>query len=289
MTALAHRSMPGAAQRLGRVTRMSPAAAHAIGCVLAFAAVACGVIYLMDAADASGLHRSRALLATAHARVAAARRMLPTAAAQQRDRGSAALRDRGAPATPAWPALLLELADLAGASGLRIVSIEPGSTDQTAPEGRRTVRMVAEGGFAALLRLTDGVARFQALVVPTRLQIERKASAARMDVTLDVFPGLRPASMPGDAAAPPAVTAAGDPFGGTGEPMSDDSAPRLAGTIRDARAALALFESGNGKFSTVAPGDALGAARVTRVEAGAVTLATADGARRFVVDDGGHP
>ncbi|HDR9000213.1 TPA: pilus assembly protein, partial [Burkholderia vietnamiensis] len=66
-------------------------------------------------------------------------------------------------------------------------------------------------------------------------------------------------------------------------------APRLAGTIRDARAALALFESGNGKFSTVAPGDALGAARVTRVEAGAVTLATADGARRFVVDDGGNP
>ncbi|CAM2338511.1 pilus assembly protein [Burkholderia vietnamiensis] len=289
MTALAYRSMPGVAQRLGRVTRMSPAAAHAIGCVLAFTAVACGVIYLMDAADASGFHRSRALLATAHARVAAARRMLPTAAAQQRDRGSAALRDRGAPATPAWPALLLELADLAGASGLRIVSIEPGRADQTAPEGRRTVRMVAEGGFAALLRLTDGLARFQALVVPTRLQIERKASAARMDVTLDVFAELRPASMPGDAAAPPAVTAAGDPFGGTGEPMSDDSAPRLAGTIRDARAALALFESGNGKFSTVAPGDALGAARVTRVEAGAVTLATADGARRFVVDDGGNP
>jgi hypothetical protein len=161
MTALAHRSMPGAAQRLGRVTRMSPAAAHAIGCVLAFTAVACGVIYLMDAADASGLHRSRALLATAHARVAAARRMLPTAAAQQRDRGTAAQRDTDAPATPAWPALLLELADLAGASGLRIVSIEPGSTDQTAPEGRRTVRMVAEGGFAALLRLTDGLARFK--------------------------------------------------------------------------------------------------------------------------------
>jgi hypothetical protein len=67
--------------------------------------------------------------------------------------------------------------------------------------------------------------------------------------------------MPGDAAAPPAVTAAGDPFGGTGEPMSDDSAPRLAGTIRDARAALALFESGNGKFSTVAPGDARRGAR----------------------------
>ncbi|KVF42746.1 hypothetical protein [Burkholderia vietnamiensis] len=281
MTALAYRSMPGVAQRLGRVTRMSPAVAHAIGCVLAFTAVACGVIYLMDAADASGFHRSRALLATAHARVAAARRMLPTAAAQQ--------RDRGAPATPAWPALLLELADLAGASGLRIVSIEPGRADQTAPDGRRTVRMVAEGGFAALLRLMDGLARLRALVVPTRLQIERKASAARMDVTLDVFPGLRPASMPGDAAAPPAVTAAGDPFGGRGEPMSDDSAPRLAGTIRDARAALALFESGNGKFSTVAPGDALGAARVTRVEAGAVTLATADGARRFVVDDGGHP
>ncbi|WP_322026649.1 pilus assembly protein [Burkholderia sp. BCC1977] len=288
MTAIVQRSMPDGAAWLGRVTRMSPAAAHAVGCVLAFASVMVGGIHLMDAVDASGLVRSHALLATAHVRAADAQRLL--AAAPRRDTDRAAGRDPGSPRAPGWPALMLELADLAGASGLRIVSIEPRRTDDASPDGRRTVRIVADGGFPALLRLMGGLASFPALVVPSRLQIERKPPASRLDMTIDVFPGLSGARVADGMASQLAGAPSDDPFGGAGSPaVADDIAPRLAGTIRDVRTGLALFDAGDGAFATVAPGEAFGVSRVVSVDAGAVTLATADGARRFVVDDGGRP
>ncbi|UEP35077.1 pilus assembly protein [Burkholderia ambifaria] len=290
MTAIVHRSVPGVAGALGRVTRVSPATAHAVGCVAAFVSVLLGGIHLLDAGDWSGLARSRALLATAQARAADTQRAL--AAAQRHDPapGSAAGRNISSTRAPAWPALMLELADLAGASGLRIVSIEPQRADDAAPDGRRTVRIVADGGFPALLRLMGGLAGLPALVVPSVLHIERKPPTARVDMTIDVFPALPGARLP-DGAAPMLAGASGDdPFGGAGSLMVDDDAvPRLAGTIRDARAGLALFDAGDGAFATVARGEALGAARVMRVDADAVTLATADGARRFVMDDGGRP
>jgi hypothetical protein len=185
---------------------------------------------------------------------------------------------------------MLELADLAGASGLRIVSIEPQRADDAAPDGRRTVRIVADGGFPALLRLMGGLAGLPALVVPSVLHIERKPPTARVDMTIDVFPALPGARLPGGTAPMLAGAPGDDPFGGAGSlTVADDAVPRLAGTIRDARAGLALFDAGDAGFATVARGEALGAARVMRVDADAVTLATADGARRFVMDDGARP
>jgi len=286
MTAIVHRSVPGVAGALGRVTRVSPATAHAVGCVAAFVSVLLGGIHLMDAGDWSGLARSRALLATAQARAADTQRAL--AAAQRHD--PAAGRNVSSTRAPAWPALMLELADLAGASGLRIVSIEPQRADDAAQDGRRTVRIVADGGFPALLRLMGGLAGLPALVVPSVLHIERKPPTARVDMTIDVFPALPGARLPGGAAPTLAGASGDDPFGGAGSlTVDDDAVPRLAGTIRDARAGLALFDAGDAGFATVARGEALGAARVMRVDADAVTLATADGARRFVMDDGGRP
>ncbi|NHL65099.1 pilus assembly protein [Burkholderia ambifaria] len=290
MTAIVHRSVPGVAGALGRVTRISPATAHAVGCVAAFVSVLLGGIHLMDAGDWSGLARSRALLATAQARAADTQRAL--AATQRHDPapGPAAARNVSSRRAPAWPALMLELADLAGASGLRIVSIEPQRADDAAPDGRRTVRIVADGGFPALLRLMGGLAGLPALVVPSVLHIERKPPTARVDMTIDVFPALPGGRLPDGAARMLAGASGDDPFGGAGSlTVADDAVPRLAGTIRDARAGLALFDAGDAGFATVARGEALGAARVMRVDAGAVTLATADGARRFVMDDGGRP
>ncbi|RQR28111.1 pilus assembly protein [Burkholderia sp. Bp9143] len=288
MTVIVHRSTRDGAEWLGRVTRMSPAAAHAVGCVLAFAFVMAGSIHLMDAVDASGLARSRALLATAQVRAADAQRLL--AAAPRRDMGPAAGRIPSSPRAPGWPALMLELADLAGVSGLRIVSIEPRRTDDAVPDGRRTVRIIADGGFPALLRLMGGLASFPALVVPSRLHIERKPPESRVDMTIDVFPALSGARVPDGTVPVLAGAPSDDPFGGAGSPtVTVDTAPRLAGTIRDVRTGLALFDAGDGVFATVAPGEAFGVSRVVSVDAGAVTLATADGARRFVVDDGGRP
>ncbi len=289
MTAVAQRFMPGVAGSLGRMTRVSPATAHAVGCVVAFVFVMAGGIHLTDAVDWSGLARSRALLATARVRAADTQRLLATAA-RRRDTDPAAGRNVRSPSALAWPALMLELADLAGASGLRIVSIEPRRPDEAAPDGRRTVRIVADGGFAALLRLMGGLAGFPALVVPSVLYIERKPPTSRVDMTIDVFPALTGARFPGGSLPVLAGTPGDDPFGGAGLPtVADDAVPRLAGTFRDARTGLALFDAGDGVFAAVAPGEALGASRVMRVDAEAVTLATADGARRLVVGDGGRP
>lgn len=288
MTAIVHQSMPDGAEWLGRVTRMSPVAVHAVGCALAFAFVMGVGVYLMNAVDGSGLARSHALLATAQIRAADAQRLL-AAAAPRRDMGPAAGRDASSPPAPAWPALMLELADVVRGSGLRVVSIEPRRTDDAAPDGRRTVRIVAEGGFPALLRLMGGLASFPVLAVPSGLHIERKPPASRVDMTIDVFPALSGARAPHGAEAVLAGARSGDPFGGAGSPtMADDMTPRLAGTIRDGRTGLALFDAGDGAFATVAPGEAFGVSRVVSVDAGAVTVATTGGARRLVVDDGGH-
>lgn len=292
MTAIVHRSMSGEADWLGRMRRMRPGTAHAVGCVLACLAVMAGGVYFADTADWSGLAHSRALLAAAQMRVADAQRVLVAApAAQPGDTRPAAGRGDRVVHPPAWPVLMLELADLAGASGLRVVSIEPRRTDGAAPDGRRTVRIVADGGFPALLRMVGGLVSFSALAVPSVLHIERKPSGLRVDMSVDVFPALSGGGAGDEAARMLASAVPGDdPFGGAGQSAAaDDQEPRLAGTIRDVRAGLALFDAGDGAFVAVAPGEALGASRVVRVDAEAVMLATADGARRFVVGDGGRP
>ncbi|WP_406806117.1 pilus assembly protein [Burkholderia semiarida] len=288
MTALVHRPVPLEGAAPGRVSRMSPAAVHAAGCVLVFAAVLAGGIHLVNAADWSGLARSRALLAAAQARAADAQRMLASAA-QWRDGHHASTRDDRLPPAPEWAALMLELADLASSSGLQGVSIEPQRADGAAPDGRRTVHIAADGGFSALLHLVGGLARFPVLAVPSALRIERGVSAERVDMSIDVFPAL-PAISAAEGNTPVRAVAPGaDPFGEAGLAEAAGHAARLAGTIRDARAGLALFDDGDGTFTTVAPGEVLGAARVVRVERAAVMLATADGSQRLVLDDGGRP
>ncbi|NTZ84506.1 pilus assembly protein [Burkholderia metallica] len=288
MTALVHRPALRGGAGPGRMPRVSPAAMHAAGCVLAFVAVLAGGIHLANTADWSGLAHSRALLAAAQARAADAQRVLASAG-QRRDGHRASTRDDRLPHAPEWAALMLELADLAASSGLHGVSIEPQRADGAAPDGRRTVHIAADGGFRALLHMVGGLARFPVLAVPSALRIERGVSAARVDMSVDVFPAL-PATTAAAANTPVrAVAPDADPFGEAGPAEAAGRAARLAGTIRDARTGLALFDDGDGAFTTVAPGEVLGAARVVRVDRAAVTLATADGSQRLVLDDGGRP
>lgn len=288
MTTLVHRPALGGGVGPGGMPRVSPAAAHAAGCVLAFAAVLGGGIHLANAADWSGLAHSRALLAAAQARAADAQRVLASAG-QRRDGHRALMRDDRLPHAPEWAALMLELADLAASSGLSGISVEPQRADGAAPDGRRTVHIAADGGFRALLHMVGGLARFPVLAVPSALRIERGTSAARVDMSVDVFPAL-PATTTADGNTPVRVAAPdADPFGDAGADEAAGHAARFAGTIRDARAGLALFDDGDGAFTAVAPGDVLGAARVVRIDRAAVTLATADGSQRLVLDDGGRP
>ncbi|MGU3778699.1 pilus assembly protein [Burkholderia metallica] len=290
MTALAHRFAPRSTGRRRGMRRVSPALAHGAGCVVVFTAVLAGGIHLANAADWSGLAHSRVLLAAAQGREADAHRVL-AAASRQRDVHPAAAHGDRLPHAPEWAALMLELADRAASSGLHRVSIEPLRADGAMPDGRRTVRIVAAGGFRALLRMVGGLAHFPVLAVPTALRVERSNEAARVEMSVDVFPALPAATSTGGSAPVLADAPGADPFGDAGSSDAQGPAARLAGTIRDGRAGLALFGDGEGggAFTAVAPGESLGAARVVRVDPVAVTLATADGVYRVTLDDGGRP
>ncbi|WP_446904444.1 pilus assembly protein [Burkholderia sp. YIM B11467] len=288
MTALTHRGALRGDAWLSGKWRVSPAAAHVAGCALAFVAVLAGGIHLANSGDWGGLAHSRTLLAAAQVRAADAQRVL-AAAAQRRDAHPAPARDDRLSRAPEWAALMLELADLAASSGLNGVSIEPQRADGAAPDGRCTVRIVADGGFGALLHMIGGLARFPVLAVPSALRVERGIQSARVEMSIDVFPALPAVTTAGGTVLVQAAALDTDPFGGAGPSDAEGRATRLAGTIRDARAGLALFDDGDGAFTAVAPGEALGAARVVRVDPAAVTLATADGAHRLVMGDGGRP
>ncbi|KVG25529.1 hypothetical protein [Burkholderia ubonensis] len=287
MTALAYRFGSGEGGRNGATRRALPVASHVAGCVLAFGMVLAGGVHLSAAADWSGLARSRASLDAAMARAAEAERALAQAAMH---RAASAKTDdgRGEPAAPGWPALMLELAELAASSGLRVVSFEPQPEPGARQDVRRTVRIVADGGFPALRRMVGALATLPVLVVPTAISAERAGRAARVGLSLDVFP-----AMPGGRAAygdrPIAVASQdADPFGIGDEPGTGDTLPsRLAGVMRDARTGLALFDDGAGAITAVAAGEAVGAMRVVRVEADAVTLVTRSGPRRMGLDDEG--
>ncbi|AYZ67087.1 pilus assembly protein [Burkholderia multivorans] len=287
MTAPAYRFGIGDGGRNGAARRALPVASHVAGCVLAFGVVLAGGVHLSAAEDWSGLARSRASLDAARARAAEAERALAQAAMH---RAAPAKTDdgRGAPAAPGWPALMLDLAELAASSGLRVVSIEPQPEPGARQDVRRTVRIVADGGFPALRRMVGALATLPVLVVPTAINAERAGRAARVGLSLDVFP-----AMPGGRAAygdrPIAVASQdADPFGIGDEPGTGDTLPsRLAGVMRDARTGLALFDDGAGAITAVAAGETVGAMRVVRVEADAVTLATRNGPRRMGLDDEG--
>ncbi|MGS0895795.1 GspMb/PilO family protein [Burkholderia stagnalis] len=273
------------------IRRVPPAVAHAAGCALAFAVVLAGGIHLADAADWSGRARSHALLEAARAHATDAERVL-AAAAQRGDARIASGSGDRSPPEPEWAAVMLALADLVASNGLRIASIEPQGADAAGPDGRRAVRIVADGGFPALRRVIDGLARFPVLVVPAALHVERGPLAARVEMSLDVFPALPgvTAGAGAKSAAAAAVAPDDDPFSGAGSSEAAAGlALRLAGVIRGVSAGLAVFDDGDGAFLAVAPGEALGMSRVVRVDAGAVTLATADGPHRLVLNDGARP
>ncbi|KVC64070.1 pilus assembly protein [Burkholderia ubonensis] len=287
MTAPAYRFGIGDGRRNGATRHALPVALHVAGCVLAFGVVLAGGVHLSAAADWGGLARSRASLDAARARAAEAERALAQAAVH---RAAPAKTDdgRGEPAAPGWPALMLDLAELAASSGLRVVSFEPQAEPGARQDVRRTVRIAADGGFPALRRMVGALATLPVLVVPTAISAERAGRAARVGLSLDVFP-----AMPGGRAAygdrPIAVASQdADPFGIGDEPGTGDTLPsRLAGVMRDARTGLALFDDGAGAITVVAAGETVGAMRVVRVEADAVTLATRNGPRRMGLDDEG--
>lgn len=290
MTAISQQSWLGNSGRHGARHDMRPGIMHVAGCALAFGAVLAGGIYLMNAAGWNGVAHERAARDATQARVAAAERVLADAA--HGNAPAAVSADDGRERASGWPVLMLELAELAASSGLRVVSLEPQSAQDggnaTASDARRTVLIMAHGGFPALQRMIGGLAALPVLVVPTAMRVERDASASRVQLSLDVFPALPGGGAVSDDMPTAHASIAADPFSGGAEPETGDaSVSRLAGVMWDARAGLALFDDRAGTITTAAAGETVGGMRVMRIESDGVMFATASGPRRIAMDDGG--
>ncbi len=280
---------PGGVWQSGAARARWLACGQVAGCVLAFGVVLAGGIHLADRADWSGLAYSRAALEEVSARVVAAERAIQEAARLAPPPAEPEFAEDHGHA-PGWASLMLRLAELAAASGLQLQSLEPQDSQGEQAVPRRTVRIVAHGGYPALLRFVGGFAALPALVVPAAVRIDSGrrggAAAPRVEMSLDVLgalPGGDETLVGGEIVA----AAEGDPFDGADGREADHAVPaRLAGVIRDARAGLALFDDGAGGIATVAAGEQVGSTRVVRVEPDGVALATADGPRRIGVGEG---
>lgn len=283
------------------------------------AAFACGVfvcgVYAGRDADWGGVERGRAALESVAAREARARRLL--AAASGRSAPSAgAERSPAQPQTPSdWA---MRLAGHAGASGLRVRKLERlggeragergdvgaderatratkttnkaahGSGNQAANEAADYVFAIsAEGDFDALYRFLSGLAALPALVVPVTSNVKRDDGATLLEARLDVWPALPGAEADGPPPADARAVPVADPFSAMPMQAIDDAAgaARLVGVIRDRLSGLALFERGSGAWS-VAPGQTVDGARVARIRAAGVTLATHGGGRRVMTVGG---
>jgi hypothetical protein len=159
------------------------------------------------------------------------------------------------------------------------------------------LRIAGKTQFAGFYAFVQGLSTLSAQVVPEAVSVKPESGALVFAATLHVFEGIS-----ARRAQPAAVKAAVGPAGGESgrspvDPFrvdvaarqADASASRLVGLVRDASRTLAVFEGASGAHATlVAAGQALGAERVVRIDAGGVLLASRTGERRIALQEGGR-
>lgn len=249
--------------------------------VVAFAAFVLGEQGLRSA-DLDGFDASRAALAEAQHRLTDARRAV-TQLPALRDEA----RERARHARPAvWTSAddVRTLSALADDSGLTLVSLEPGAESGAATDTMRPVQLAARGDFAEVLQFIDGLTTLPVLVVPFDVEIRRDGNMLSVNATLQVFSRLSPVanvSSHVDADDEPEIVFY-DPFSqrATGVDASVDVGLRLVGLLRDRVHALALVDTDDGPIAAE-PGQQVGDARVTRIDADGLTLTTSLGARQL--------
>ncbi|HTH58726.1 MAG TPA: hypothetical protein VL689_01055 [Paraburkholderia sp.] len=234
------------------------------------AALACMVtVFACVASDVAGS-------TTAQAALAAARRDL--ADAQHAQRALPALKQATASETLRDPPKRHDSADaahsvseLAAASGLSLVSLEPGARSGQGAESSSVLKVAAQGGFAQWRSFLQELAHAPALIVPGEVTIRRgTGSSLSLAATLSVFEALPsvPATVANDDAA-----ARHDPFARSGVDGAGSSADlRLAGLIQDSKHAVVLIESPRGT-DAVERGGRIDGERVVRIAMPGVTLA----------------
>ena len=196
--------------------------------------------------------------------------------------------------------IVADLAALAARTGVTLRALEPASVADSAHLRSsslkpRALRITGRTQFAGFYAFLQGLSALSAQVVPETVSVKRESGALSFAATLHVFGGIsarraQPAAV--KAAASPAGGESGrspaDPFGvDMAARQADAYVSRLVGLFRDASRSLAVFEgAGGAQARLVAPGQALGAERVVRIDAGGVLLASRTGKRRIALQEG---
>lgn len=272
--------------------------------LMAYVALAAGAFVLVTAGWRALRNGSSA--ASAASIVALERRLLESRAKLAQLPEMRAAASKQAEAARAYRALggdrraVADLAALAARTGVTLHALEPASAADSVhlrhdgPKPR-ALRIAGRGDFAGFFRFLQGLPTLPALVVPEVVSVKRESGALAFAATLHVFEGVA-----AQHALPAAAKAMAGPAGGESgrspaDPFRvdmaarrpDASASRLVGLVRDASRSLAVFEGASGAQATlVAPGQAIGAERVVRIDLGGVLLASRAGERRIVLREG---
>ncbi|MCX5544455.1 hypothetical protein M3A49_34180 [Paraburkholderia sp. CNPSo 3076] len=214
--------------------------------------------------DPLGVHAARAALEAAQRRYGDARQVLARLPAL---REAAARTTSRAPRAGNSADDIRRTSQLAAQSGLVLHALEPGVAGGAQAEAFRSIKLVAQGSFAQLRGLLEGLAREPALTVPFELAIRRIGTGLSVSATLRVYDALPAVPL---AAAPAA--AARDPFTHAAAAGRAEDGWRLAGILQDRQRILALVETPEGVVTAQA-GEAIGDARVLAIGPARVVVA----------------
>ncbi|MCP3708247.1 hypothetical protein M3I54_14825 [Paraburkholderia sp. CNPSo 3274] len=215
--------------------------------------------------DPLGVHAARAALQAAQKRNGDARQVLARLPA---------LRAAAARTTPRAPRAgnsaddIRRISQLAAQSGLVLHALEPGAVGGAQAEAFRSIRLAAQGNFAQLRGLLEGLASEPALTVPSELAIRRTGTGLSVSATLHVYDALPAVPL---AVASPAA-AAPDPFTHAATAGRAEDRWRLAGILQDRQRIVALVETPEGVVTAQA-GEAIGDARVLEIGPARVVVA----------------
>ncbi|CAD6557603.1 hypothetical protein LMG27952_06403 [Paraburkholderia hiiakae] len=220
--------------------------------------------------DPLGMHAARTALEDAQKRYGDARQVLA---------GLPALRAAAAQVPSAAPSAgnsaddIRHISQLAAQSGLVLHALEPGATGGAQTEAFRSIKLVAQGSFAQLRGLLEGLAREPVLTTPSELAIARTGTGLSVLATLRVYDALPavPLAVASSEAASPAA-AARDPFAHGAAAGRAEDGWRLAGILQDRQRIVALMETPEGVV-TARAGEAIGDARVLEIGPARVVVA----------------
>lgn len=210
---------------------------------------------------------------------------------QHAQRALPALRQAAAVATRSGPRPGNHSADdaryvseLAAASGISLVSLEPGAPGGHGAEAFRVIKLSAQGDFARLRAFLHRLAYAPILIVPIEAAIKRNGPNLSLAATLSVFDALP--SLPGGDANDNAATPS-DPFAANlADGASAVDGLRLAGLLQDRTRAVALIETPHGT-DAVERGGRIEDERVAHIGRLAVTLAAGGSTRELkLMEDG---